>query len=55
MQVSLEVLADLMDQVLELQLADEELTGLLVYPDLMESNGSWSVSVVLLDSLGNKD
>ena len=51
-EVSLEVLGNLTDQALEGQLADEELSGLLVSPDLTESNGSWSVSVGLLDSSG---
>ena len=52
-EVSLEVLGNLTDQALEGQLADEELSGLLVSPDLTESNGSWSVSVGLLDSSGS--
>ena len=52
-EVSLEVLGDLTDQALEGQLADEELSGLLVSPDLTESNGSWPVSVGLLDSSGS--
>ena len=51
-EVSLEVLGDLTDQALEGQLADEELSGLLVSPDLTESNGSWPVSVGLLDTSG---
>ena len=49
-EVSLEVLGDLSHQTLEGQLADEELSGLLVSSDLTESDGSWSVSVRLLDS-----
>ena len=52
-EVSLEVLGDLSHQTLEGQLADEELSGLLVSPDLTESNGSWPVSVGLLDSSGS--
>ena len=52
-EVSLEVLGDLTDQALEGQLADEELSGLLVSPDLTESDGSWPVSVGLLDSSGS--
>jgi hypothetical protein len=52
-QVSLEVLCDLTDQTLEGQLADEELSGLLVSSDLTESNCSWPVSVGLLDSSGS--
>ena len=49
-QVSLEVLGDLSHQTLEGQLADEELSGLLVSPDLTESHSSGPVSVGLLDS-----
>ena len=51
-EVSLEVLGDLSHQTLEGQLADEELSGLLVSSDLTESNGSWPVSVGLLDTSG---
>ena len=51
-KVSLEVLGDLTDETLEGELADEELGGLLVSSDLTESNGSWPVSVGLLDSSG---
>ena len=49
-QVSLEILGNLTDQALEGQLADEKLSGLLVSPDLTESNCSWPISVGLLDS-----
>ena len=52
-QVSLEVLGNFSHQTLEGQLADEELSGLLVSPDLTESNSSWPVSVGLLDSSGS--
>ena len=51
-EVSLEVLGDLSHQTLEGQLADEELSGLLVSPDLTESDSSGPVSVGLLDSSG---
>ena len=51
-QVSLEVLGDLSHQTLEGQLADEELSGLLVSPDLTESHSSGPVSVGLLHSSG---
>ena len=53
-QVSLEVLCDLPDKTLERQLADEQLSGLLVPPDLTESNGSRPVSVGLLDSTSGR-
>ena len=51
-EVSLEVLGDLPDKALEGQLADEELSGLLVSPDLTESHSSGPVSVGLLHSSG---
>merc|ERR1719481_2318212 len=53
-QVGLEVLGDLTDQTLEGQLADEELSGLLVAPDLTESHGTGPVPVGLLDSTGGR-
>ena len=53
-QVGLEVLGNLPHQTLEGQLADEELCGLLVSPDLTESNCSWPVSVGLLHSSGGR-
>ena len=53
-QVSLEVLGDLTDKTLEGQLADQELSGLLVTTDLTESHGTWAVSVGLLDSTGGR-
>ena len=49
-QVSLEVLSNLPDQPLEGQLADEQLGGLLVPPDLPEGNGTGPVTMGLLDS-----
>ena len=49
-EIGLEVLGDLTDKTLEGQLADEELSGLLVSPDLTESHSSGPVSVGLLDS-----
>jgi hypothetical protein len=42
-QVGLEVLGDFTHQPLEGQLADEQLGGLLVLPDLTQSDSSWSV------------
>ena len=51
-QVSLEVLGNLTDKALEGQLADEELSGLLVATDLTESHGSRLVTVRLLDTPG---
>merc|ERR1712131_37089 len=53
-QVSLEVLGDLTDQTLEGQLADQELSGLLVATDLTEGDGSRPVPVGLLDTTGGR-
>ena len=53
-QVSLEVLGDFSDQSLEGQLSDQQLSGLLVSPDLPQGNGSWSVSVRLLHTAGGR-
>ena len=49
-QIGLEILSDLTDQTLEGKLADQKLSGLLVSPDLTESDSSGPVSVGLLDS-----
>ena len=51
-QVGLEVLGNLPDQTLEGQLADEELSGLLVPPDLTEGHSTGAVPVGLLDTTG---
>jgi len=51
-EVSLEVLGDLPDETLEGQLADEQLGGLLVTPDLTEGDCAGPVTVGLLDSSG---
>jgi hypothetical protein len=51
-EIRLEVLSDFTDKTLEWQLADEKLSGLLVATDLTESDGSWLVSVGLLDTSG---
>ena len=48
-EVRLEVLSDLTDETLERQLADQELSRLLVATDLTESDGSRLVTVRLLD------
>ena len=53
-QVSLEILGNLTDQALEGQLADEELGGLLVSPDLTEGHCARPVPVGLLDSPGGR-
>jgi len=51
-EVRLEVLSNLTNETLEWELSDEELSGLLVTTDLTESDGSWLVSVGLLDTSG---
>ena len=40
------------NQTLEGEFPDEELSALLVSPDFTESDGSWPVSVWLLDTTG---
>ena len=49
-KVSLEVLGNLTNQALERQLPDEELSALLVTPDLTESDGTGPVAMGLLDT-----
>jgi hypothetical protein len=51
-EIRLEVLGNLTDKALEGQLADEELSRLLVATDLTESDGSGLVAVRLLDTSG---
>ena len=47
-EIRLVVLGDLTNKTLEWQLADEELSGLLVTSDLTKSDGSGSISVWFL-------
>ena len=49
-QVSLVVLGNLSDQTLEGELADQELSALLVPPDLTEGHGTRPEPVGLLDA-----
>jgi hypothetical protein len=49
-KVGLEILGDLTDETLERELADEQVSRLLVTTDLTESDGSRTVTVRLLDS-----
>ena len=49
-EISLEVLGNLPDQTLEGQLADQELSALLVTTNLTKSDGSRAVPVGLLDT-----
>jgi len=51
-EISFEILSDFSHETLEGQLPDEEFSGLLVSPDLTESDSSWPISVGLLDSSG---
>jgi hypothetical protein len=47
---NLEILGDFADEALEGELADEELGGLLVPPNLAQRDGSRAESVGLLDT-----
>lgn len=49
-EVSLAVLGNLTNETLEGELADQELSGLLVTTDLTESDGSGAITMGLLDS-----
>jgi histone H3 len=49
-EIGLEVLGNLTNKTLERQLADEELSRLLILADLTESDGTGPVSVRLLHS-----
>ena len=51
-EIGLEILSDLTDETLEGELADEELGGFLVSPDLTESHGSGPVAVRFLHASG---
>ena len=51
-EIRLEVLGDFTDQALEGELADEELSRLLVTTDLTESDGTRLIPVRLLDTTG---
>jgi len=51
-EIGLEVLSDLTNKTLERQLADQELSRLLVATDLTESDGTRLVTVRLLDTTG---
>ena len=49
-EIGLKVLGNLTDKPLEGQLADEELSGLLVTPNLTKSHGTGTVTMGLLDT-----
>ena len=49
-QVGLEVLSDFSDQSLEWQLSDQELSRFLESSDFSQCNGTWLISVRLLDT-----
>lgn len=51
-QVGLEVLGDFSDQSLERQLSDQKLSRLLESSDFSQGNGTWLISVRLLDTTG---
>ena len=52
-EISLEVLSNFSNETLEGQLADQELSRLLITTDFTESDSSRSVSVRLLDTTGS--
>lgn len=49
-KITLEVLGDLTNKTLEGQLADQQISRLLVPTDLTKSDSSWAVSVRFLDT-----
>ena len=51
-EISLEVLSDFTDQTLEWQFSDQKFSTLLVTSDFTKSDGSWPVSVGLLNTTG---
>lgn len=51
-QVGLEVLGDFSDQSLERKLSDKQFGGLLESSDFSQGNGTWLISVRLLDTTG---
>ena len=51
-EISLEVLGDFTDKSLEWELADQQLSRLLVATDLSESDGAGAITMGLLDSSG---
>ena len=53
-QIGLEILGDFTDQALEGQLADEQLSGLLVTTDLTKGNGTGTVTMGFLDSTSSR-
>ena len=53
-EVSFEVLSNLTNEALEGQLADEELSGLLVLADLTQSHGTGPVTMRLLHTAGGR-
>lgn len=51
-EIRLEILSNLTDETLERELADQELSRLLVATDLTESDGTGLVAMRLLDTAG---
>ena len=49
-EIGLEVLRDLTNEALERKLADQQLSGLLVFADFTQGDGSWAVTMGLLDT-----
>jgi hypothetical protein len=49
-KVTLEILGDFTDETLEGKLSDQKLSALLVPTDFTESDGSWFITMWLLDT-----
>jgi hypothetical protein len=53
-KVSLEILGDLTNKSLEGSLSDQKLSGLLVFADFSQGDGSWAVAMGLLDTSSSR-
>ena len=53
-EIGLEILSNLTNKALEGELADEQLSGLLVFTDLTESHGTGPVTMGLLDATSSR-
>ena len=53
-EIGLEILSDLANEALERSFADQKVGGLLVFANLTEGYGSWTVTVRLFDTSGGR-
>ena len=53
-KIALEILGNLANEMLKKKLANEQVHRLLVATDLMKGNGSWAITVGLLDPSGGR-